>query len=171
MQLHEICWRTSELRLLCSTLPVRNTYMTLLRNSCVTSISALLAISLVLSGRGGSPPKTVELKGAGATFPYPAYSKWISEYKQERPSVTIDYRPVGSGQGIEDLATGKIDFAGSDIPLTDEQMGKFQQKPLHFPTLIGAVVPIYNVPGAGELNFSGETLADILMGRITSWSD
>src|SRR5437660_550533 len=98
--------------------------MALFGKTYVTSLSALLAASLVLSSCGGSPPKAVELKGAGATFPYPAYSKWITEFKQERPNITIEYRPVGSGEGIDELAAGKIDFAGSDMPLTDEQMGK-----------------------------------------------
>src|SRR5262249_12358801 len=112
------------------TSPCRYMHMTRFGKNCPAAVSALLAISISLCGCGNSgavAPKTISLKGAGATFPLLAYSKWITEYKEARPNVSIEYRPEGSGAGIDELAAGQIDFAGSDMPLTDDQMSKFKQ--------------------------------------------
>ena len=131
----------------------------------------LLAVLLAACG-SDKPSGPVQLKGAGATFPQPAYSKWIKEYTQDRSTVKIAYEPVGSAAGVEQLAAGQVDFAGSDMPLTDDQLAKFKTKPFHFPTLVGAVVPIYNVNGIStELNFNADVLAGIYLGKIKSWSD
>lgn len=133
----------------------------------------LAALLLLLSACQSSAPEgPVVLKGAGASFPYPAYAKWITEYVAERSKVVkMEYSPTGSAQGLEDLAAGKIDFAGSDLPLTDEQMAKFPQKPLHFPTLMGAVVPVFHVTGVTDLKLSAAALAGLFGGRIKSWND
>jgi phosphate transport system substrate-binding protein len=134
----------------------------------------LAAIGLAgCSGQATStaPSGPVMLKGAGATAPYLAYSKWLDAYKKENPSVTIEYQPTGSGDGLESLKSGAVDFAASDIPISDEDLAKFKVKPLHFPTLIGAIVPVYNLPGVTDLKFSGDALAGIFSGRIKIWND
>jgi phosphate transport system substrate-binding protein len=112
------------------------------------------------------------LNGAGATFPYPIYSKWFSEYKQQNPSVQINYQPIGSGGGILQVTSGTVDFGASDVTMTDEQLAKAKVKVIALPTVLGAVVPVYNVPGLNkELNFSGDVIADIYLGKISSWND
>ncbi len=112
------------------------------------------------------------INGAGATFPYPIYSKWFSEYHKLHPNVQINYQPIGSGGGIRQLESGTVDFGASDQPMTNEQLDKAGIKPIHFPTVLGAVVPTYNVPGVnGELNFTPEALAGIFLGKITKWND
>jgi phosphate transport system substrate-binding protein len=113
----------------------------------------------------------IQLNGAGATFPYPIYSKWFSEYGKLHANVQINYQSIGSGGGIRQLTEGTVDFGASDMPMTDEQISKVAVKPLHFPTVLGGVVPSYNVPGAGELKFSPETLAGIFLGQIKKWND
>jgi phosphate transport system substrate-binding protein len=112
------------------------------------------------------------LNGAGATFPYPIYSKWFSEYKQQNPSVQINYQSIGSGGGIQQVSSGTVDFGAADVPMTEEQIAKAKVKVLALPTVLGAVVPVYNVPGVNkELNFSGDVIADIYLGTITNWND
>lgn len=113
-----------------------------------------------------------QLNGAGATFPYPMYSKWFSEYRKAHPEVQINYQSIGSGGGIRQVLAQTVDFGASDGPMSDEQLGQAKSKILHIPTVLGAVVPAYNVPGvSGELKFTGEVLANIFMGKITSWND
>ena len=112
------------------------------------------------------------LNGAGATFPYPIYSKWFSEYKQQNPSVQINYQSIGSGGGIQQVTSGTVDFGAADVPMTDEQLAKAKVKVKALPTVLGAVVPVYNLPGVNkDLNFSGDVIADIYLGTITNWSD
>lgn len=116
------------------------------------------------------------LNGAGATFPYPIYSKWFNEYKKLHPDIQINYQSIGSGAGIKQITEGTVDFGASDGPMTDQQIAEFRQKRgagiLHFPTVLGADVPAYNVPGvSGSLNFTGEALAGIFLGKITKWND
>ena len=124
------------------------------------------------SAKTSSAPSTpVSLKGEGATAPYFVYSKWMDAYRNAEPRVHLQYEPTGSGAGIRALKAETVDFAASDIPLTDEEIGKMAVRPLHFPTLVGAIVPVYNVPKAGTLNFTGEALAGIFSGRIRSWND
>lgn len=113
-----------------------------------------------------------KLNGAGATFPYPMYSKWFSEYKKLHTDVEINYQSIGSGGGIRQVTAGTVDFGASDGPMTNEQLTAAGRKIYHIPTVLGAVVPAYNVKGVSqELKFSGSTLAGIFMGRITTWND
>jgi phosphate transport system substrate-binding protein len=112
------------------------------------------------------------LNGAGASFPYPIYSKWFSDYNKAHPDVEINYQSIGSGGGIHQLLSGTVDFGASDAPMTDEQLGQAKIKILHFPTVLGAVVPSYNIPGVSqELDFTPEALVGIYLGRITKWND
>jgi phosphate transport system substrate-binding protein len=113
-----------------------------------------------------------DLNGAGATFPYPIYSKWFSEYQKIHPDVKINYQSIGSGGGIKQVTAKTVDFGASDGPMTDEQLKAAGFEILHIPTVLGAVVPIYNVPGLStDLKFSGDVLADIFLGKITKWND
>jgi phosphate transport system substrate-binding protein len=113
-----------------------------------------------------------QIDGAGATFPYPIYSKWFSEYNKLHPEVQINYQSIGSGGGIRQLTNETVFFGASDGPMTNEQLGAAPGKILHFPTVLGGVVPVYNIPGmSAELKFSGATLADIFLGKITKWND
>jgi len=112
------------------------------------------------------------LNGAGATFPNPMYSKWFSEYHKLHPEVQINYQPIGSGGGIRQVIAGTVDFGASDMPMTDDQLREAKFKVLNIPTVLGAVVPAYNIPGVtGEVKFTPEALAGIFLGRITKWND
>jgi phosphate transport system substrate-binding protein len=112
------------------------------------------------------------LNGAGATFPNPMYSKWFSEYHNAHPDIQINYQPIGSGGGIRQVLAGTVDFGASDGPMSDEQLSQSKVKILHVPTVLGAVVPAYNVPGvSGEVKFTPEALAGIFLGKITNWND
>ncbi len=112
------------------------------------------------------------LNGAGATFPYPIYSKWFNEYHKLHPDVQINYQSIGSGGGIRQLTAGTVDFGASDGPMTDQQLAEAKFKIFHIPTVLGAVVPAYNVPGVqSELKFSPEVIANICLLKITHWND
>ena len=114
----------------------------------------------------------VLINAAGATFPYPIYGKWFEEFAKTNPEAQINYQSVGSGGGIRMFSEGTVDFGASDMPMTDEQIGKFKNKPLHFPTVLGGIVPTYNVPGVGQdLKFTPEALAGIYLGKIKRWND
>ncbi len=118
----------------------------------------------------------ISLTGAGATFPYPMYSKWFDDYHKLHPNIEINYQSIGSGGGIRQVTEGTVDFGASDGPMNDEQLKAFQEKRgcpvLHFPTVLGADVPVYNVSGVGTaLNFTPEALAGIFLGKITKWND
>ncbi|MGA2334705.1 MAG: phosphate ABC transporter substrate-binding protein PstS [Terriglobales bacterium] len=124
-----------------------------------------LALALPVMGQ-------TQLNGAGATFPYPMYSKWFSEYNKLHPDVQINYQSIGSGGGIRQVLNGTVDFGASDGPMTDEQLKEAKTKILHIPTVLGADVPAYNVPGvSGELKFTPEALAGIFLGKIQKWND
>ncbi len=115
---------------------------------------------------------TITLNGAGATFPYPMYSKWFSEYNKLHPDIQFNYRSIGSGGGIRQVLAGTVDFGATDGPMTDEQLAQAKTKILHIPTVLGADVPAYNIPGVTEeLKFTPELLANIFLGKITSWND
>jgi phosphate transport system substrate-binding protein len=118
-----------------------------------------------------STAQAQKLTGAGATFPYPIYSKWFSEYSAAHPGVEINYQSIGSGGGIRQVTAGLVDFGASDGPMTDEQLAASKVKLIHIPTVLGAVVPVFNVPGVGDIKFSGDVLADIYLGKITMWND
>ena len=116
------------------------------------------------------------INGAGATFPYPIYSKWFSEYKNLHPDVQINYQSIGSGGGIKQVTEGTVDFGATDGPMNDEQLAEFQKKHnsgvLHFPTVLGAVVVTYNISGVTEsLNLTPEAISGIFLGKITKWND
>src|SRR5579864_4063542 len=118
----------------------------------------------------------LSITGAGATFPYPIYSKWFDEYRKKNPEVEINYQSIGSGGGIRQVTEGTVDFGASDGPMNDEQLKAFQEKHgfgvLHFPTVLGADVAAYNIPGVtATLNFTPEALAGIFLGKITKWND
>jgi phosphate transport system substrate-binding protein len=116
------------------------------------------------------------LNGAGATFPYPIYSKWFNEYQKTHPNVQINYQSIGSGGGIRQVTEATVDFGASDVPMTDDQLKeaetKLKTKVFNLPTVLGAVVPAYNIPGVtGEVKFSPEVLAGIYLGKISNWND
>jgi phosphate transport system substrate-binding protein len=114
----------------------------------------------------------VQINGAGATFPYPIYSKWFAEYNKLHPDVQINYQSIGSGGGIRQVTNQTVFFGATDGPMTPEQLQTAPGKLLHFPTVLGAVVPVYNIPNVKtELKFSGAVLADIYLGKITKWND
>ena len=132
---------------------------------------------LVLLAIGGALlAQNLLINGAGASFPYPIYSKWFSEYNKKNSTIQINYQSVGSGAGIKQTTEGTVDFGASDGPMSDEQIKAYSDKHssgiLHFPTVLGAVVPTYNVPGVdGTLNFTPEALAGIFLGKVTKWND
>jgi phosphate transport system substrate-binding protein len=112
------------------------------------------------------------LNGAGATFPYPMYSKWFSKYHDAHPDIQFNYQSIGSGGGIRQVLAGTVDFGASDGPMTDEQLAQSKIKILHVPTVLGAVVPAYNISGvSGEIKFTPDVLAGIFLGKITNWND
>lgn len=138
-------------------------------------ISAGLAVILGLAGLlwADSP---LSINGAGATFPNPIYSKWFDEYHKKFSNIQINYQSQGSGAGIKQVTEGTVDFGASDGPMNEEQLKAYQDKHgsgiLHFPTVLGAVVPTYNIPGvSADLNFTPEALAGIFLGKITKWND
>jgi phosphate transport system substrate-binding protein len=132
--------------------------------------STLLAAALVLCA--ASQGLAQKLNGAGATFPNPIYSKWFIEFSAQHSGVQINYQPIGSGGGIRQVTAGTVDFGATDGPMSDEQLAQSKVKILHIPTVLGAVVPIYNLPGVStELKFSPDVLADIYLGKLTNWND
>jgi phosphate transport system substrate-binding protein len=113
-----------------------------------------------------------KLNGAGATFPYPMYSKWFSEYHKLHSDIEINYQSIGSGGGIRQVSEGTVEFGASDMPMNDEQLKTAKSKILNIPTVLGAVVPVYSVPGvSADLKFTPDVLAGIFLGRITKWND
>jgi phosphate transport system substrate-binding protein len=113
-----------------------------------------------------------KLNGAGATFPYPIYSKWFSQYHDQHPDIEINYQSIGSGGGIRQVTAGTVDFGASDGPMSDEQLAASKVKLIHLPTVLGSVVPAYNIPGfKGELKFTSDVIAGIYLGKISSWND
>ncbi len=118
------------------------------------------------------PARAQNITGAGASFPNPIYSRWFLEYGKLHPGVRINYQPIGSGAGVRQVSQQIVDFGATDGPMTDAQLAHAQVRLLHIPTVVGAVVPVYNVPGTGAaLNFSPDVLADIYLGHITRWND
>src|SRR5215472_15448100 len=139
-----------------------------------------LAVALALAGLlaacsqespGPSSSGTVTLNAAGATFPYPIYSKWFSEYHKLHSNVAINYQSIGSGGGIRQLHAGTVDFGASDMPLKDDMLQQLNLQIVQFPTVLGAVVPSYNIPGVNTtLKFTPGALAGIYLGKITKWN-
>jgi phosphate transport system substrate-binding protein len=132
---------------------------------------AAVALGAVLAAAPAFAQKQ-QINGAGATFPYPIYSKWFAEYNRLHPEVEVNYQSIGSGGGIRQLTNQTVFFGASDGPMTPEQMQGAPGKIVHLPTVLGGVVPIYNIPGVeAELKFTGKALADIILGKITKWND
>ncbi len=129
----------------------------------------LLAVCLLALAL--SAAQAQKLTAAGATFPYPIYSKWFSEYSAAHPGVEINYQSIGSGGGIQQVTKGLVDFGASDMPMTDQALSASPIKLIHIPTVLGAVVPIFNVPGVQDIKFSPEVLAGIFLGSIQNWND
>ncbi|MEQ1945715.1 MAG: phosphate ABC transporter substrate-binding protein PstS [Bryobacteraceae bacterium] len=137
--------------------------------------NAWLALALVALA-GSASAQQILINGAGATFPYPVYSKWFDEYHKKFPTLQFNYQSIGSGGGIKQVTEATVDFGASDGPMTEEQLKDFRAKRgagiLHFPTVLGADVPVYNVPGLTQpLNFTPEALVGIFLGKITKWND
>src|SRR5258708_36350172 len=134
-----------------------------------TITSAACVIALVA---GVVAQQKIQINGAGATFPYPIYSKWFSEYNKLHPNVEINYQSIGSGGGIRQITNQTVFFGATDGTMTNDQLLAAPSKILHFPTVLGADVPVYNVAGVSTaLKFNGPVLADIFLGKITKWSD
>lgn len=132
----------------------------------------IVALFLGLALSAGAQNGTVLLNAAGATFPYPIYSKWFSVYHQQKSGIQINYQSIGSGGGIQQLKAGTVDFGASDMPLNDQLLSQFNFKIIQFPTVLGAVVPTYNIPGvSADLKFTPKMLADIYLGKVTKWND
>lgn len=132
----------------------------------------LLKIAMLVAFSCSLAAAQTTLNAAGATFPYPIYSKWSSDYHNQHPDIEINYQSIGSGGGIRQVLAGTVDFGASDGPMTDEQLAQAKFKILHIPTVLGAVVPAYNVPGVSEdLKFSPKVIANICLGKITNWND
>ena len=139
-------------------------------------MKTLLRTALLMMLLGSISLAQTKLNGAGATFPYPIYSKWFDEYHKQHPDVEINYQSKGSGAGIRQLTEGTVDFGASDGPMTDEQLTAAKEKRgfdiIHIPTVLGAVVPAYNLPDVkSDIKFSGELLANIFLGKVTKWND
>ena len=137
---------------------------------------AMWAMLTVVLMTGIASAQQVLINAAGATFPYPMYSKWFDVYHKKFPNLQFNYQSIGSGGGIQQVTAGTVDFGASDGPMTDQQIKEFHEKRgsniLHFPTVMGADVPAYNIPGVtAQLNFTPEALAGIFLGKITKWND
>jgi len=130
----------------------------------------ILAIAL-LTGVSATASAQMLINGAGATFPYPIYSKWFDEYAKVDPSVRFNYQSIGSGGGQKQILAQTVDFGASDGPMSDDNLAKAPGKILHIPTVAGAVVMTYNLPGSPALKLDGETIADIFLGKIKKWND
>lgn len=135
-------------------------------------LTALALGLLAVSAASATTAVAQNINGAGATFPYPIYSKWFLEYSQAHPDVKINYQSIGSGGGIRQVTEGTVDFGASDGPMSDEQLSASKVKLMHVPTVLGAVVPIYNLPGVNQpLKLSQDAIAGIYLGKITKWND
>src|SRR6202043_3834910 len=137
-------------------------------------IAGIFLAALVVASMASA--QALLINGAGATFPNPIYSKWFDEYHKKNGNIEINYQSIGSGGGIRQVTEGTVDFGASDGPMNDEQLKAFQEKHgfgiLHFPTVLGADVPTYNIPGvSAALNFTPEALAGIFLGKITKWNE
>ena len=134
--------------------------------------AALVGLSTAFLLGAPAQAQTVQINGAGATFPFPIYSKWFDEYHKMHPNVEINYQSIGSGGGIRQLSNETVFFGASDGPMTNEQLAAAPGAVLHLPTVLGGDVPVYNIPGvSAELKFTGPVLADVFLGKITKWND
>src|SRR5713101_282535 len=136
-----------------------------------TRLKWTLSLACAAALVAGAAAQTIRINGAGATFPYPIYSKWFAEYNKLHSDIQINYQSHGSGAGIQQLTKQTVFFGATDDPMTNDQLLAAPGTVLHFPTVLGAVVPIYNIPNVrNEFRFSGPLLADIFLGKITKWN-
>ena len=149
-----------------------------MKTSFLRHASLALAAVVVTACGGGTQQSgstqsaSLQINGAGATFPYPIYSKWFAEYNKVHPNVQINYQSIGSGGGIRQLLNQTVFFGASDGPMTDEQLKSAPGPILHLPMVLGAVVPVYNIPGVtAELKFTGPLIADLYLGKVRKWND
>ncbi len=133
-------------------------------------VTVLLAAILAILGQGRLSAQLL-INGAGATFPYPIYSKWFDEYSRVDPSVRFNYQSIGSGGGQKQILEGTVDFGATDGPMSDQNLAKAPRKLLHIPTVAGADVVTYNLPGKPQIKLDGPMIADIFLGNITKWND
>src|SRR3989442_14307254 len=136
-----------------------------------SKILLLLTIAFGPAFAGATASAQMMINGAGATFPYPIYSKWFDEYAKVDPSVRFNYQSIGSGGGQKQILAQTVDFGASDGPMSDENLSKAAGKILHIPTVAGAVVMTYNLEGNPALKLDGETIADIFLGKVKKWND
>src|SRR5947209_1819901 len=134
----------------------------LLPNIFVTGATAVFALTTAAE---------TKLQGAGATFPAPIYQRWIAEFQKNHPDVRIDYQAIGSGGGIKGITERTVDFGASDAPMTKKELDKAGNDVVQIPTVAGAVVMAYNLPGVQGLKLDGPTIADIFLGKVTKWND
>lgn len=146
------------------------TYLTKLRYYFLLLAAAVIALP-GCNRHGAAPEGPINLTGAGASFPFPLYSKWVAEYQRTDPRVHINYQSVGSGAGIRQISERTVDFGASDAPMTDEQLSKAPAKLIHVPTSLGAVVITYNLPGVTGMRLDGDAIAALFLGQVTSWND
>lgn len=145
-----------------------------MRKATTLFLVLLFCALMINAGMLAAPPipQATLINGAGATFPGPIYSKWFDEYHKMFATIQINYQPVGSGAGIKDVEEGTVDFGASDSPMSDDQIKTAKVPVVHLPTVLGAVVATYNIPGVTqELNFTPDALAGIYLGKITKWND
>ena len=133
--------------------------------------AALGVLAVLLAALPSPAAAQMLLNGAGATFPYPIYSKWFDEYTRVDPSARFNYQSIGSGGGIRQITARTVDFGATDGPMTDEQLKAAPGDLVHIPTVLGAVVVMYNLPGTPKLRFTPDVLGDIFLGKITKWND
>src|SRR5436309_918894 len=136
----------------------------------MTKLPGILGLTSAL-GLSASASAQMMINGAGATFPYPIYSKWFDAYTKVAPSVRFNYQSIGSGGGQKQILAQTVDFGASDGPMSDENLAKAPGKILHIPTVAGAVVVTYNLPGKPTLKLDGATIADIFLGKVAKWND
>jgi phosphate transport system substrate-binding protein len=134
-------------------------------------LAAIVASAWLLTFGAMAASAQSLMNGAGATFPYPIYSKWFDEYAKVEPGIRFNYQSIGSGGGIRQISERTVDFGATDGPMTDDQLKKAPGALLHIPTVLGAVVATYNLPGNPKLKFTPDVLADIFLGKITKWND
>src|SRR5258705_8070500 len=132
----------------------------------------ITALSLLVASALAQPAAAQTLiNGAGASSPYPIYSKWFDEYTKAAPEVRFNFQSCGCGGGIKQVIARRVDFGATDGPMSDEQLKAAPSELLHIPTVMGAVVATYNLPGSPKLKFTGDVLADVFLGKITKWND
>jgi len=156
----------------CSPLEIGNCGVAGRENMAIKKIAFAVTLLAVVCAGARSARGQLLINGAGATFPYPIYSQWFDVYAKDNPNVHFNYQSIGSGGGIKQLLNKTVDFGASDAPMNDQQLSQAPIKVLHFPTVMGAVVVTYNVPGLSDsLRLSGPVIADIFLGKIAKWND